>query len=49
MDAMHELRDYVKTRIACIQNDADARPHSLSDATRELAELEQAILDHRPS
>jgi hypothetical protein len=48
MDAMQELRDYVKTRITILEADVDAKPEALSDAAKELVELEKAIARHQP-
>jgi hypothetical protein len=47
MDAMQELRDYVKTRITILEADVDAKPEALSDAAKELVELEKAIARHQ--
>jgi phage-related minor tail protein len=47
MDAMQEQRDHVRIRISIIENGAGSKPERLSDASRELAELEQEIEDHR--
>jgi hypothetical protein len=48
MDAMQELRDYVKTRITILEADVDTKPEALSDAAKELVELEKAIVRHQP-
>ena len=48
LDWMHEQRDHLKISINILENNPDARTDLLSAARRELAELEQDILRHKP-
>jgi hypothetical protein len=47
MDGMLEQRDHLKIRVNILENDPGAKPGSLADARKELADLEQDIARHR--
>jgi hypothetical protein len=49
MDSMLEQRDHLKIRINILEDRPGAKPGSLADARKELAELEQGIAEHRRS